>query len=89
MSTVISPHSTAPTTPLPAWPRCPCGSAGVVKAVPDTAQRPVRALALEAGELLYVAVPMLADPLPFYQLDPRDIDVPPTTATTGPGMGDT
>lgn len=55
-------------------------SARVVKAVPDTAQRPVRALALEAGKLLYVAVPMLADALPFYQLNPRDLSVPPEDA---------
>jgi 5-formyltetrahydrofolate cyclo-ligase len=53
---------------LPVWQR-----AQVVKSVPDRAQQPVRERALLDGKLLYMAVPMLADELPFYLLDPRRI----------------
>lgn len=59
----------------PAWER-----ARVIKAVPDRAQEPVRALALQAGRLVYMAVPRLADKLPFYLLDPQDLSVPPAEA---------
>jgi 5-formyltetrahydrofolate cyclo-ligase len=45
--------------------------AEVVKAVPDRAQLPVRKRALEQGKLVYMAVPKLADELPFYILDPH------------------
>lgn len=55
---------------LPVWQR-----AQVIKAVPDRAQQPVRERALLDGKLLYMAVPMLADELPFYLLDPRRIAV--------------
>jgi 5-formyltetrahydrofolate cyclo-ligase len=54
--------------------------ARVIKAVPDRAQEPVRALALEAGRLVYMAVPNLADRLPFYLLDPQDLSIPPAEA---------
>ncbi|GAA2118066.1 5-formyltetrahydrofolate cyclo-ligase [Kitasatospora saccharophila] len=60
---------------LPVW-----RSAGVVKAVPDTAQEPVRALALDQGKLLYMAVPRLAEQAPFYVLDPAKLTVPPAVA---------
>ncbi len=60
---------------LPAWER-----ARVIKAVPDKAQLPVRARALEAGKLVYMAVPMLADALPFYLLDPKTLTVSPVEA---------
>jgi len=60
---------------LPTW-----QTAHVVKAVPDTAQLPVRALALTAGKLVYMAVPKLADELPFYLLDPATLSVPPAQA---------
>lgn len=60
---------------LPVW-----QSARVIKAVPDRAQLPVRARALEAGKLVYMAVPMLADRLPFYVLDPNNLTVPPAEA---------
>jgi hypothetical protein len=46
---------------LPAW-----AAAHVVKANPDTAQRAVRARALTDGKVLCMAVPRLADELPFY-----------------------
>jgi len=45
-------------------------TATVIKAVPDAAQRPVRALALAAGKVVYMAVPRLAEPHPFLFLDP-------------------
>jgi 5-formyltetrahydrofolate cyclo-ligase len=45
---------------LPGW-----ETAHVLKANPDKAQRPVRARALTEGKVLYMAVPRLADELPF------------------------
>jgi 5-formyltetrahydrofolate cyclo-ligase len=60
---------------LPAW-----QAAHVIKAVPDKAQLPVRARALAEGKLVYMAVPMLADALPFYLLDPKHLTVSPTEA---------
>ncbi|MGW5969689.1 5-formyltetrahydrofolate cyclo-ligase [Streptomyces sp. NPDC055186] len=60
---------------LPAWQR-----AGVVKAVPDKAQLPVRARALKEGKIVYMAVPRLATPKPFYLLDPAALTVPPAEA---------
>jgi 5-formyltetrahydrofolate cyclo-ligase len=60
---------------LPSW-----QAAHVVKAVPDTAQLPVRALALAEGKLVYMAVPKLVDELPFYLLDPATLTVPPAEA---------
>jgi 5-formyltetrahydrofolate cyclo-ligase len=50
-------------------------AARVVKAVPDAAQTPVRTLALEQGKDLYMAVPKLAEPKPFYYLEPRVLPV--------------
>ncbi|PTH90515.1 5-formyltetrahydrofolate cyclo-ligase [Streptomyces sp. A244] len=52
----------------------------VIKAVPDKAQLPVRARALEDGKLVYMAVPKLATLKPFYLLDPAALDVPPLEA---------
>jgi 5-formyltetrahydrofolate cyclo-ligase len=51
---------------LPAW-----AEAHVLKANPDKAQRAVRARALTEGKVLYMAVPRLAEELPFYLLDPE------------------
>jgi 5-formyltetrahydrofolate cyclo-ligase len=62
---------------LPAW-----QAARVVKAVPDRAQQPVRERALRDGKLLYMAVPMLADDLPFCVLDPASLTVPPAEAAS-------
>jgi len=45
-------------------------AAQVIKANPDKAQRAVRARALTEGKVLYMAVPRLADELPFYLLTP-------------------
>ncbi|MFF9758684.1 5-formyltetrahydrofolate cyclo-ligase [Streptomyces caelestis] len=60
---------------LPAWQH-----ASVVKAVPDKAQLPVRARALEEGKTVYMAVPKLATLKPFYLLDPAVLTVPPAEA---------
>ncbi|WP_405557106.1 5-formyltetrahydrofolate cyclo-ligase [Streptomyces canus] len=57
-------------------------NATVIKAVPDKAQLPVRARALEDGKLLYMAVPKLATPKPFYLLDPDVLEVPPHEAAS-------
>lgn len=62
---------------LPVW-----LSAQVVKAVPDKAQLPVRARALAEGKLVYMAVPKLAEILPFYLLDPATLAVPPGEAAS-------
>lgn len=71
---------------LPAWQR-----AHVLKANPDQAQLPVRVRALREGKLIYMAVPKLADPLPFFRLDPIEFDGEPealaahrTAATVAP-----
>jgi 5-formyltetrahydrofolate cyclo-ligase len=62
---------------LPAW-----SNAQMVKAVPDTAQLPVRARALADGKTVYTAVPKLADERPFYLLDPAALTLPPAEAAT-------
>jgi 5-formyltetrahydrofolate cyclo-ligase len=61
----------------PEWRR-----AGVLKANPDAPQLPVRVLALEAGKLLYLAVPRLAAACPFLRLDPERLGVPPRRAAS-------
>jgi 5-formyltetrahydrofolate cyclo-ligase len=65
---------------LPAW-----QAAQVVKAAPDRAQQPVRERALRDGKLLYMAVPRLADDLPFYMLDPARLAVLPAEAASREG----
>jgi 5-formyltetrahydrofolate cyclo-ligase len=62
---------------LPAW-----KDAQTVKAVPDTAQLPVRGRALADGKTVYMAVPKLADARPFYLLDPATLTLPPAEAAT-------
>jgi 5-formyltetrahydrofolate cyclo-ligase len=62
---------------LPAW-----TTACVIKAVPDTAQLPVRARALGDGKIVYMAVPKLADARPFYLLDPAALTRPPAEAAS-------
>ncbi|WP_343245743.1 5-formyltetrahydrofolate cyclo-ligase [Streptomyces sp. SID4985] len=56
--------------------------ARTVKAVPDKAQLTVRARALAEGKTLYMAVPKLASPKPFYLLDPATLTVPPVEAAS-------
>jgi len=53
---------------LPAW-----KEAGVVKANPDSPQRPVRRLALEQGKVVYMAVPRLREEKCFLELDPKKL----------------
>lgn len=62
---------------LPAWKR-----ARVIKSVPDKAQLSVRALALSEGKTVFMAVPKLADPHPFYLLDPAALTTPPAEAAS-------
>ncbi|GIF26675.1 5-formyltetrahydrofolate cyclo-ligase [Actinoplanes tereljensis] len=62
---------------LPEW-----RAAQIIKAVPDEAQLPTRARALADGKLVYMAVPRLAELLPFYLLDPQAIGVPPHEAAS-------
>jgi 5-formyltetrahydrofolate cyclo-ligase len=63
-------------------------SARVLKANPGKAQVPVRVRALEDGKLLYMAVPRLAIPKPFYLLDPAELTVPFETVATSTGAAD-
>lgn len=56
--------------------------AGTLKANPDAPQLPVRALALQQGRTVFMAVPRLAGPEPFFLLDPAALaDVPHKAAT--------
>lgn len=57
-------------------------TAGVVKAVPDKAQLPVRARALRAGKVVYMAAPKLAPAQPFYLLDPAELSAPTEDAAS-------
>jgi 5-formyltetrahydrofolate cyclo-ligase len=54
----------------------------VVKANPDRAQLAVRALALAAGKTVYMAVPNLATPRPFFLLDPAHLPALPHEAAS-------
>jgi 5-formyltetrahydrofolate cyclo-ligase len=60
----------------------------VLKANPDKAQRPVRAKALTEGKVLYMAVPRLADELPFYLLEPTSLNIPPWEAASKEGAAE-
>lgn len=51
--------------------------ASVLKCNPDSPQLPVRKRALEEGKTIYMAVPRLADPRPFWRLDPERLTEPP------------
>ncbi len=48
-------------------------SAKVIKANPDTPQKPLRKMALEAGKIVYMAVPRLRSLKCFVMLDPSSI----------------
>src|SRR5215472_12010590 len=61
----------------PAW-----QAAGTLKANPDSAQLPVRQRALEDGKTVYMAVPRLAGPEPFFALDPDHLSEPPRKAAS-------
>ena len=47
--------------------------ARVVKINPDSPQRPLRRAALEAGKILYMPVPRLADARPFFRLSAAEL----------------
>jgi 5-formyltetrahydrofolate cyclo-ligase len=57
-------------------------SSGTVKANPDSAQLPVRQRALEDGKVVYMAVPRLAEPEPFFLLDPDHLADKPRAAAS-------
>ena len=61
----------------PEWRR-----AQTVKATPDAAQWPVRQRALEDGKTVFMAVPRLADPNPFFLLDPAHLADSPRAASS-------
>jgi 5-formyltetrahydrofolate cyclo-ligase len=56
--------------------------AATVEANPDAAQLPVRRAALEDGRTVYMPVPRLAEPEPFFLLDPDHLADPPRTAAS-------
>src|SRR5260370_15170698 len=62
---------------LPAW-----QAAGTVKANPDSAQWPVRRRAREDGKPVYMAVPRVAGPEPFFALDPAHLAESPRKAAS-------
>jgi 5-formyltetrahydrofolate cyclo-ligase len=62
---------------MPAW-----QAARTLKANPDSAQWPVRQRALEDGKTVYMAVPRLAGPEPFFALDPDHLSEPPRKAAS-------
>jgi 5-formyltetrahydrofolate cyclo-ligase len=57
-------------------------AAETVKANPDSAQLPVRQRALEDGKTVYMAVPRLAEPEPFFLLDPDHLADSPRKAAS-------
>ncbi len=61
----------------PQWRR-----ARTVKANPDSAQLPVRQGALQDGKTVYMAVPRLAEPEPFFLLDPDNLADTPRKAAS-------
>ncbi len=66
----------------PEWHR-----ARTVKANPDSAQLPVRQRALQDGKTVYMAVPRLAEPDPFFLLDPDHLADSPRKAASISGAG--
>ncbi len=60
----------------------PWQEARTLKANPDAAQWPVRQRALEDGKTVYMAVPRLASPEPFFALDPAHLSEPPRKASS-------
>jgi 5-formyltetrahydrofolate cyclo-ligase len=56
--------------------------AGTVKSNPDSPQLPVRVRALEDSKVLYMAVPRLTEPEPFFLLDPARLADPPRKAAS-------
>ena len=57
-------------------------AARTVKSNPDSPQWPVRQRALEDGKTVFMAVPRLADPDPFFCLDPDNLTDTPRNASS-------
>ncbi len=57
-------------------------AARTLKANPDSPQLPVRQRGLEDGKTVYMAVPRLAGPEPFFALDPDHLSEPPRKAAS-------
>src|SRR5918996_3900741 len=57
-------------------------AASTLKCNPDSPQLPVRKQALAEGKIVYMAVPKLADPKPFWRLDPDELGVEPHKAAS-------
>jgi 5-formyltetrahydrofolate cyclo-ligase len=57
-------------------------AARTLKANPDSAQLPVRQRGLEDGKTVYMAVPRLAGPEPFFALDPDHLSESPRKAAS-------
>jgi 5-formyltetrahydrofolate cyclo-ligase len=57
-------------------------AARTIKSNPDSAQWPVRQRALEDGKLVFMAVPRLAEPEPFFLLDPQHLTDSPRAASS-------
>jgi 5-formyltetrahydrofolate cyclo-ligase len=64
-------------------------AASTLKANPDSAQLPVRQRALEDGKVVYMAVPRLAAPEPFFALDPDHLAETPRKAASISGAART
>jgi len=62
-------------------------AASTVKANPDSPQWPVRTRALQDGKVVYMAVPRLAEPDPFFLLDPEQLADDPRKASSIKGAG--
>jgi 5-formyltetrahydrofolate cyclo-ligase len=56
--------------------------AGTLKSNPDSPQWPVRQRALEDGKVVFMAVPRLAEPEPFFLLDPDHLADTPRRASS-------
>ena len=78
----------SPTSSAPRPPPSGCApprsgrAAATLKSNPDSAQLPVRQRALEDGRTVYMAVPRLAEPEPFFLLDPAHLADPPRKAAS-------
>lgn len=57
-------------------------AASLIKANPDSPQWPVRQRALEDGIVVAMAAPRLAEPDPFFLLDPAELTVSPRAASS-------
>ena len=58
-----------------------------LKSNPDSPQWPVRQRGLEDGKLVFMAVPRLAKPEPFFYLDPDNLEDTPRRASSIKGAG--